>query len=128
MQERKKSYGGFSVLRSVISACCGYLLCVGLLFVSAYVIYQGIISEQWTEIFSFLAVVISALFSTFFGAGKGGQRIVGSLCTGILLCLMFWLTGMVFGGAFNGMCALAITIIVLLECVISAVLSGLVER
>lgn len=128
MQDTKKSYGGFSVLRSMISACCGYLLGGILLLVCAYGIYRCLIPEYWADGICLGTVSISSLLSTFFAAGKGRRRIVGSLCAGALLYLMFLLTGEFCGRVFDGTRALTIAAIILLGCVVGAVVSGLIRR
>lgn len=127
MRATGERLGGFSMCRSVLSACCGYLFCGILLLVGAVFIDQGWIAESWICCFCWGAVLISALLAAFFAAGKSGQRIVGSLLAGLFFYALALITGRMIGGAIDGLRAAMMGGIVLTASAIGAVLSGLIR-
>ncbi len=127
MQNLSDCKGGFSLVRSTCSACLGFLLCCGLLFLGAILIDKGALPERGMEIMCWGIVAISALFTAFGAAGKHGRRILGSLCAGALFFAFAMVCGEVLGGVLDVTRVIFMGGILLVTSCLGAILSGLMR-
>lgn len=116
------------IFRSAIWAFVGLLLCTGLLSVGAALIYNGVLQETEMQAICWLSVAIAGLFTAFFGAGSDNRRIVGSFFACIMYFFLAVLMGEVLGGKVSLTYIGVIVGILLLDCFVGAMISGLVRR
>lgn len=127
MQETKNG-GGFSLIRSVLAACCGLILCGILLLVGAALICRETLPEAALAPVCWGAVAVCGLLAAFLAAGNCDHRIAASLCACVVFFAAALLIGELLGGGISLRRATTMGGILLADAFVGAVLSGLVRR